>query len=380
MPNIKIKQKPGQKPQLPHGADAFIIGNGTSRKDFDLTQLKGHGLIFACNWFYRKEFKPDVLVCSDEPITNTITKVDSWYPRTNWFFTWYPKPGSGAKKAPTPEKFAAGPMATYTAASGFGSKKIFLIGMDFFGFGSTDKNKNGGLNNLYANEKHYQKVEEGQDGTAPTYRNWQRRFEWIMTNCPGVEFYHVNPFEGKSPERLRGLPNFHQITWENLLDYAKNDAPLEDILVKSEEDIALTKTVNEDNIRACLERQLVGQENVLYADMISPQEVLQLRLQSIELAKKNKTVQPAFIKMGPFDLMMPQTHMIDKEGNIHFPTPEQVIEDYKKEIVQRAEKVKGFTPVRLKMPKLETAKKEELPAPPPPPSFDDLLPPPPPSL
>lgn len=377
MPSIKIKQKPGQKPQLPLGADAFIIGNGTSRKGLDLTQLKGHGIIYGCNWFYRKEFKPDVLITSDEPITNTITKVDSWYPRTNWFFTWYPKPGSGAKKAPTPEKFAAGPMATYTAVKSFNSKKVFLIGMDFFGFGSSDKNNNGGLNNLYANEKHYQKVEEGSEGHAPTYRNWQRRFEWIMVNCPDVDFYHVNPFEGKSPERLKGLPNFHQITWDNLIEYSKNDSPLIDILVKSEEDIALTHTVNEDNVRACIERQLVGQENVIYSDLLSPQDVLNLRLHSIEHSKKHKTTKPAVVQIGPFDIMLPMFHMIDETGAIHFPSSDKVIADYKKEIVVREEKKKGYTQIRLKLPKVQQS---DLPPPPPPPSFDDLLPPPPPSM
>ena len=30
-------------------AKVFIIGNGESRKDFDLTKLREHGKIYACN-------------------------------------------------------------------------------------------------------------------------------------------------------------------------------------------------------------------------------------------------------------------------------------------------------------------------------------------
>ena len=283
---LNKKQKPGQKPDLPKGAYAFIVGNGTSRKDLDLKSIKDYGLLFACNWFFHKEFRPDVLVASDEPMTNTILKAHSYYPKTNWFFTWFAKPGSGAKKAPTPEKFAAGPMATFTACQVFESSKVFLIGMDFFGFGSTDKNNNGALNNLYANEKHYQKTTEDDKGHAPTYRNWQRRFQWTMKNFPNVEFYHVNPFEGKSPERLRGLKNFHQISWDNLVQHLENDAPLIDLLVKSEEDVALAYEPNPDDVRATYERQVVGQENVIYPDPLSDQEVISIRVKLSETQRK----------------------------------------------------------------------------------------------
>ena len=33
--------------------ESFIIGNGESRKDFDLTKLKEYGKIYACNAYYR---------------------------------------------------------------------------------------------------------------------------------------------------------------------------------------------------------------------------------------------------------------------------------------------------------------------------------------
>ena len=104
MRKLKIKKPAGQKPKLPKGQYGFVIGNGTSRKDMDIKMLSEYGIIFACNWFFKKEFRPHVLIASDEPITKTILKVHETYSRRNWFYTWFPKPGTGAKKIPTPRK------------------------------------------------------------------------------------------------------------------------------------------------------------------------------------------------------------------------------------------------------------------------------------
>ena len=54
---------------------AFIIGNGPSRNNFDLTKLKGLGTIFGCNALYRdfpKHDVPDFLVAIDRPIIEEI--------------------------------------------------------------------------------------------------------------------------------------------------------------------------------------------------------------------------------------------------------------------------------------------------------------------
>jgi len=354
MNKVKIKQKPGQKPDLPQGGYAFVVGNGTSRKDLDIKQLTDYGILFACNWFYRKEFRPHVLVCSDEPITNTILKVDSWYPRTNWMYTWFPKPGSGAKKAPTPEKFAAGPMSAYIAANTYQSKKVFLIGMDFFGFGSTGKNSNGTLNNMYAGEKHYQKPEEGQDGVAPTYRNWQRRFQWLIKNSPDTQFYHVNPFDGKSPERLIGLNNFHQISFDQLLDHLHNDTELVDIKSVSEQDISLSEEQNPDDVQACIERQLVGQENVIYPDMMHPEVVLQLRLKGAEEVVKNNGKGVPMVDIMGFPIVLPMMGTVD---------PKLIVADWQREYSTRYT-TGGSTPPPRKPMKLKEQLRQTLVTPP----------------
>ena len=50
----------------------FLIGNGTSRKDFDLEKLRPFGKIYACNAIYRDGFRPDVLVAVDHGIMHEI--------------------------------------------------------------------------------------------------------------------------------------------------------------------------------------------------------------------------------------------------------------------------------------------------------------------
>jgi hypothetical protein len=322
MHKLKIKKSPGQKPQLPKGKYAFVIGNGTSRKDLNIEQLTDYGLLYGCNWFFKEEFRPHLLIASDEPMTKTIIKQYSQYPKSNWFYTWFPKPGSGAKKATTPEKFAAGPMATHLAAYHFESPKIFLIGMDFFGYGSQNSEQNGLMNNLYEGMKHYAKTPEDEKikNGAPTYRNWQRRFQWIIKRFPNTEFYHVNPFESRSPERLRGFKNFHQITFNNLMDHLKNDAELLDTLTKTDEDIMLAYEDNPDNIRACLERQLCGQENCIYPDLLSPQDALNIRVnvnkEYEKILKKQGKIDglELGINIANFEIKVPPQYI--KEGNI----------------------------------------------------------------
>ena len=49
----------------------FCIGNGESRKGFDLEKLRQHGTIYGCNALYR-DFMPDVLTAVDHGIMHEI--------------------------------------------------------------------------------------------------------------------------------------------------------------------------------------------------------------------------------------------------------------------------------------------------------------------
>lgn len=65
----------------------FCIGNGESRKGFDLHKLKPHGRIYGCNGLYR-DFTPDVLIALDHGIMHEIYHSGYCYKNETWFRDW----------------------------------------------------------------------------------------------------------------------------------------------------------------------------------------------------------------------------------------------------------------------------------------------------
>jgi len=62
---------------------AFIIGNGESRRNFDLNDIKGVAPIYGCNALYR-DFSPDWLVAVDEGVIDEINS--SNFPKESTLF------------------------------------------------------------------------------------------------------------------------------------------------------------------------------------------------------------------------------------------------------------------------------------------------------
>ena len=71
---------------------AFCIGNGESRKGFDLEQLRPHGKIYGCNALYR-DFTPDVLVCVDQGISHEVYNSGYCDENETYFRNWTRVPG-----------------------------------------------------------------------------------------------------------------------------------------------------------------------------------------------------------------------------------------------------------------------------------------------
>ena len=61
------------KPQ----GNAYCIGNGPSRKGFDLNLLRQKGQIYGCNALYR-DFKPDFLFSVDAKMSREISESRVW--------------------------------------------------------------------------------------------------------------------------------------------------------------------------------------------------------------------------------------------------------------------------------------------------------------
>ena len=68
-------------------SSVFCIGNGESRKDFNLDLLKPYGKIYGCNALFR-EYTPDVLVSVDHGIMHEIYQSGYCYKNDTWFRDW----------------------------------------------------------------------------------------------------------------------------------------------------------------------------------------------------------------------------------------------------------------------------------------------------
>jgi hypothetical protein len=68
-------------------SNVFCIGNGTSRKNFNLEKLRPHGKIYGCNAIYRT-FTPDVLTAVDHGIMHEIYHSGYCEKNETWFRDW----------------------------------------------------------------------------------------------------------------------------------------------------------------------------------------------------------------------------------------------------------------------------------------------------
>ena len=83
----------------------FCIGNGESRKDFDLERLRPHGKTYGCNGIYR-DFRPDVLVAMDYNICHEIYRSGYAFENPVYLKAWEKNPASMYDKLFYPETVA----------------------------------------------------------------------------------------------------------------------------------------------------------------------------------------------------------------------------------------------------------------------------------
>lgn len=170
---------------------AYIIGNGSSREQQDLSNLKGKGKIFGCNALYR-DFDPDYLVAIDTAIIEEIEnsnfpkekfinppEVEKWEPvELHWRGSDEPdwnmaRPRSNAGMNAINEAIKKG----YTS--------LFIFGFDFL---VVDEGI--ALSNLYDGTNCY-----GLDTRANLNdsRGRMNYLGWMIEQNPNVKFYFCYP-------------------------------------------------------------------------------------------------------------------------------------------------------------------------------------------
>lgn len=187
---------------------AFVIGNGVSRREIDLSCIKKHGTVYGCNALYR-EFEPDVLVATDTFISQTIQ--DSGYAKNHVFYTRFPRPQSGARVLPSESRrSASGPNALYLSIDD-GHDLIYLVGFDM---GPTVSNT---LNNIYAGTEHY--LPPSADPVCPD--KWIADCVLMISKNPLTQFVRVVGPDSASIPALSSLKNFRSITTNEFISNFK---------------------------------------------------------------------------------------------------------------------------------------------------------------
>lgn len=176
-------------------ARAFVLGNGVSRRDIDLQNLKHFGPIYGCNALYR-DFEPTVLVATDRPIAERIQ--DSGYALKHKFYTRKPQPSSGALQVPQKYfGYSSGPIAASIAAMD-GAVMIYLLGFDM---GPVTGNR---FNNVYADTEFYKK-----SASPPTFTgNWTNQLATIMKDFPDRLFVRIMAPTTAVVAKFDGIVNY----------------------------------------------------------------------------------------------------------------------------------------------------------------------------
>lgn len=188
---------------------AFIIGNGLSRRGFDLNLLPSKGKTFGCNAIY-KEFTPDILVSVDPGISREIQ--DSGYSLEHIHYARKPIENLGAIKVDrTAWGWSSGPIAFWYAINDPGIINIFLLGFDFVGT-SQNSNDSRKHNNIYSGKEHYKKASEA----ATHYGNWITQLHQAMNEFKDKDYnvYHVGAYDDFIPEKLCDDAKWHELTYE----------------------------------------------------------------------------------------------------------------------------------------------------------------------
>ena len=189
---------------------AVAIGNGESRRDFDLSYISRHsgGLLavnklqsYGCNALYR-DFHPDFLIVNGDAVTAEIG--NSRYVDDHIVYANADKvlqfPGR-LYLIPQNLYYDAGALAVYMACFD-GHKRVFMIGYDSYVEESP-------VNNIYKDTAGYPTSDQTQNGAWFT-----KSLGMVMSVYNDVEFIRVMPTATHYvPVEFQQLLNFRQIDY-----------------------------------------------------------------------------------------------------------------------------------------------------------------------
>lgn len=189
---------------------SFVLGNGKSRKQFNVNHYKTYGDIYGCNAIYRDEVV-DYLIAVDPPMAQEV--IDNNAHLNTTFYTRDNKRFRGIENVNFPSKhlgWSSGPTALWIA-SNRKPKIIFIAGFDF-------ASANESLNNLYGSTTNY----KDSNSPATYFGNWIKQTQLIIRDNPNIQYYRVITNEHKfSPKEYYRYENFSNISYEKMNEKLK---------------------------------------------------------------------------------------------------------------------------------------------------------------
>ena len=192
---------------VPRG-NAYCIGNGPSRKGFDLNKLKATGQTYGCNALYR-DFLPDFIFSVDTKISVKMCE-DKVGLKTIHYgpaLEVNRKQNKGMMHLiPNNPHWISGNAAFWTAGV-HGHKNIYLLGYDFREYGK------GQLNNIYQDTDYY-----GERNNDAIFEGWLASFRTMLKMRPYVNYtiVHDNP-----PDFLNYLQTGTDLSNSRVISYAE---------------------------------------------------------------------------------------------------------------------------------------------------------------
>ena len=185
---------------------AFIIGNGTSRKGFDLTKLKPYGTVFGCNAIYR-DFPdnsfPDYIVSIDDGIITEIEGSD--FPSKRFIVPPIDERWEPAECNIGRPRSNAG-MNAMREAIKMDHEQLICLGFDFL-----IQDDNQLLSNIYDGTDNYGESTRASARDNPGRVNY---LEWLVRQHPEVDFIFIFP-DIENVTKIVG-ENVYFNTYENL--------------------------------------------------------------------------------------------------------------------------------------------------------------------
>ena len=200
-----------------------VIGNGESRRGFDITPLKQFTTVVGCNAIFRDHNLEYIVACDRhmcQEAVNSCGKNTTIYTRSNWYkqFAYWPNvkcvpdlPYEGDKRKDEPFHWGTGQFAALVGLT-FKPKAIFLIAMDLWGI--PGKKKEEAVNNIYKVSKGYTYIKREVD---PSY--WIYQFHKLMELSPDVRWIVVNVKDWKMPDEWKQHKNVFQETYEGMAEW-----------------------------------------------------------------------------------------------------------------------------------------------------------------